>query len=195
VFVVAAAVAAVAFLLSWGLQQRPLRDSVAAGTGIGESFAMPKPTDSLAEASRALTVLVGRAGRRELVEHLAQRAGVELSPAACWLIIRLHEDPAADIPTLCADFDIPLAVGEGALDELTARSLVVTDAQADGRPGREVTAEGTEIVARLIEERRASLARLCDGWEPEQNPELAALLVSLAHELAQEAPVAVGAAV
>ena len=193
VFVVAASVAAFAFLLSWTLQQRTLRDSVAAGSGIGETFAIPKHTNSLAEASRALTVLVGREGRRALVERLAQRAGVDLSPAACWLIIRLHEDPDADIPALCASFDIPLEVGEQARNELTARSLVVEDPRPDGRPGRELTLEGSEIVERLIEERRASLERLCDGWEPEHNPELAGLLVSLAHDLAQEPPVAVGA--
>jgi hypothetical protein len=62
VLVVAAAVAALAFLLSWALEQRPLRDSVAAGSGVGESFAVPKHTDSLAEVSRALMVLVGRKG-------------------------------------------------------------------------------------------------------------------------------------
>jgi EmrB/QacA subfamily drug resistance transporter len=193
VFVVAACVAAFAFLLSWALQQRTLRDSVAAGSGIGETFAIPKHTDSLAEASRALTVLVGREERRAMVERLAQRAGVDLSPAACWLIIRLDEDPAADIPELCASFDIPLEGGQRALYELTAHSLVVEGPPADGRPSRDLTAEGSEIVARLIEERRASLARLCDGWEPEHNPELADLLVSLAHDLAQEPPVAVGA--
>src|ERR1039458_8892226 len=116
-----------------------------AGAG-RETSAIPKHPDSLAEASRALTVLVGREGRRELVERLAERAGVDLSPAACWLIIRLHEDPAADIPALCADFDIPLAVGERALDELGARSLVVASSPADGRPARELTAAGGEIV-------------------------------------------------
>jgi EmrB/QacA subfamily drug resistance transporter len=193
VFVVAACVAGFAFLLSWALQQRTLRDSVAAGSGIGETFAIPKHTDSLAEASRALTALVGREGRRALVEHLAQRAGVDLSPAACWLIVRLGEDPAADIPALCASFEIPLEVGERALTELTANSLVVQRTPANGRPDRELTSAGSEIVARLIEERRASLARLCDGWEPEHNPELASLLVSLAHDLAQEPPVAAGA--
>ena len=39
VFIVAAAVAAVAFLLSWLIEQRPLRETVTASTGIGESFA------------------------------------------------------------------------------------------------------------------------------------------------------------
>lgn len=82
VFVVAAAIAAVAFALSWLIEQRPLRESIAAGNGVGESFAMPRDTDSLAEASRALTALVGADGRRQLVERLAERAGVTLSAAA-----------------------------------------------------------------------------------------------------------------
>ena len=97
VFVVAAGVAAFAFLLSWILPERPLRESVTAGSGIGESFAVPKHTDSQAEIARALSVLVGRERRRQMVERLAERAGVDLSPGAAWLLVRLHDDPAADI--------------------------------------------------------------------------------------------------
>ena len=70
VFIVAACVAAAAFLLSWALEQRPLRETVTASTGIGESFAAPKLTDSLAEASRAMSVIIGREGRRQLVARL-----------------------------------------------------------------------------------------------------------------------------
>ncbi len=182
VFVVAAAVAAAAFVLSLFLEQRPLRDSVAAGSGIGESFAVPKHTDSLAEAARSLTTLIGRDGRRQLIERLAERAGVDLSAAACWLIVRLSEDPTADVPALCAEFDIPPEVGERALAELEQAGLVTV--AADGE--RAVTPEGTAIAERLIEERRASLARRCDGWSPESNDELDALLRELAQELSRE---------
>jgi EmrB/QacA subfamily drug resistance transporter len=204
VFEVAAAVAAVAFLLSWALQQRPLRESVTASTGIGEAFAMPKRTDSLAEAARALTVLVGREGRKQLVQQLADRAGVDLSPAACWLIVRLNEDPTTSIPALCESFDIPVVVGERALRELQDRALVVTGAAAPAGPAPAapaapagairqrqstvtgLTPEGEEIVNRLVEERRASLARLCEGWAPEQHPDLAGLLSRLASELVRD---------
>ncbi len=135
VFVVAAAVAAVAFVFSLFLEQRPLRDSIAAGSGIGESFAVPKHTDSLAEAARTLTALIGREQRKQLVQRLVERAGVDLSAAASWLIVRLSEDPDADIPALCAAFDIPPEVGERALHELEQKGLVTT---ADGaRPVRE----------------------------------------------------------
>ncbi len=213
VFEVAAAIAVFAFLLSWLLEQRPLRESVAAGSGIGESFAAPKPTGSLAEASRALTVLVGREGRRRLVEQLAQRAGVELSPAACWLIVRLQENPGADVAALCRDFDLPAAVGDRALAELRAQGLVIVNGAERGagnvaieagngaesragngaQPDRTVTPEGQEIVERLVAERRASLARLCEGWSPDQHADLAGLLTRLANELSRQPSREVGA--
>ena len=53
--------------------------------------------------------------------------------------------------------------------------------------------ERNEIAARLIAERRASLARLCAGWVPEEQPELAGFLTRLAAELAREPPVEIGA--
>ena len=38
-----------------------------------------------------MSVLIGREGRRELVARLCERAGVDLTPAAAWLIVRLAE--------------------------------------------------------------------------------------------------------
>jgi hypothetical protein len=180
VFEVAAGVAAFAFLLSWALEQRPLRDTVAAGSGVGESFAVPKHTDSLAEASRALSAVVGREGRRRMVEQIAARAGVDLPPAAAWLIVRLHENPAADVQALCEQFEIPAEVGEAALSELLQRGLI-----RDGAGVREVTAWGEAAAERLIEERRATLARLCEHWDPDLHPDLAGVVHRLARDLAR----------
>jgi DNA-binding MarR family transcriptional regulator len=197
VFVVAACVAAVAFLLSWALQQRPLRDTVAAGSGIGESFAAPKDTDSLAEAARALTVLMGRERRKEFVAALATRAGVDLSPAAAWLLVRLQEDPTARIADLCAAYDVGLEAGQQAFRELDERGLLVRDpAAGDGR-GKviAITAEAEEMVRRLVEERRASLARMCEGWAPESHEDLGGLLTRLARELAPDREPATGGGV
>jgi DNA-binding MarR family transcriptional regulator len=200
VFLVAACVAAVAFLLSWALEQRPLRETITASTGLTESFAVPRPTDSLAEASRAMGVLIGREGRRELVARLCERAGVDLSPAAAWLIVRLQEaDDAhpASIPQLCEDFEIPLEAGQRAVRELDERRLLRRDPSAGQDRGRVVgvTTAGAAIAGRLVDERRASLERVCAGWQPEDNEELAELLTSLARELGpDEAPAAVAGA-
>jgi EmrB/QacA subfamily drug resistance transporter len=182
VFVVAGVVSAFAFALSWFLQQRALRDTVSAGSGgVAETFAMPKHTDSQAELARALAMLLGRDGRRRLVEGLAERAQVSLSPGACWLAVRLDEDPAADIPALCRRFDIPVDVGERSLTELQQGGLI-----ADADAGHPLTPEGSEIVARLRAERQASVARLCEGWSPEQHAGLTELITRLAHELSRE---------
>jgi EmrB/QacA subfamily drug resistance transporter len=187
VFAVAAGVAAVAFLLSWMLEERPLRGAATASTGVGETFAVPKHTDSLAEASRALSVLVGRDGRRQLVARLAARAGVDLSPAACWLIARLHDagPEGVDIAALCRAYDIPLEVAERAQAELVERELVIT--AGDPLQVTGLTPEGHQIAERLMAERRASMERLLEGWSA-GDPDLAGLLTRLAREVGREPP-------
>jgi EmrB/QacA subfamily drug resistance transporter len=183
VFVVAAAVAALGFLLSWVLEQRKLRDTVAAGSGIGETFAVPKPDDSLAEASRALTVLIGREGRRAMVQRLADRAGVDLPPAACWLLVRLHDEPDGDIDELCERYDVRKSAADEALALLIERGLVTG---SENGPARRLTPPGRSTVARLIDARRESLAKLCEGWPPDRHADLAGFLTRLATELARE---------
>jgi EmrB/QacA subfamily drug resistance transporter len=187
VFVVAAAVVAVAFVLSLFLEELPLRDSVAAGAGIGESFAVPKHTDSLAELSRALGVLMGREGRKRMAAQLAARAGVDLTPAECWVLVRLHFDPHANFDGLCEEWGVPRDAALAALAQLDRRGLLLHT--EDG--GTSPTPDGEEMVGRLIAERRASLERLLDGWSPEQYDDLSTLLTRLAHELAREPEVAV----
>jgi DNA-binding MarR family transcriptional regulator len=189
VFTVAAGVAVVAFLLSWLLPERPLRDTVVAASGVGESFAVPKSGDSLAEAARALTVALGREDRRRAVEALAQRAGVDLSAAASWLLVRLHENPAGDVDALADSFDVPRDTAWTALTDLRDRELVVERPGSDGQPViREVTPPGEEIVERLIAARRAAIAELCEHWSPEDHEDLSGLLTRLARELLREAP-------
>ncbi|HWF49578.1 MAG TPA: MFS transporter [Solirubrobacteraceae bacterium] len=190
VFVVAAGAAAVAFLLSLFLEERPLRDSVSAASGIGESFAVPKDTDSLAEISRALGVLLGREGRRRVVQRWAEEAGVDLSAAASWLLVRLSEDPYTDLEEVSRRFAVPLEVTHKAREELEERAMVVPTEPAEGAgpPADTVTAAGQEAVEKLVAARRASLARLLEGWSPEQHVDVAHLLTRLANELAGERP-------
>lgn len=158
------------------LEQRPLRDSVTAASGIGESFAVPKDTESLAEISRALGVLLGREGRRRVVERLAEQAGVDLSPAACWVLARMNEDPRTDLAAASSRFQVPLPVAEKALVELEERGMVLGAPVAAAGAGTSpvavararADAGGDAAVAKLIAARRESLARLLDGWSPDQ---------------------------
>ncbi|HWF74676.1 MAG TPA: MFS transporter [Solirubrobacteraceae bacterium] len=194
VFVVAAGAAVVAFILSLVLEQRPLRESVTAASGIGESFAVPKQTDSLAEISRALGVQLGREGRRRVVQRLADEAGVDLSPAACWLLARVNEDPHLDLADIARRFDVPLEVAEKALEECIERGMVqAQSAEGAGGATYTLTPAGQEAVEKLIAARRAGLARLLDGWSPDQHVDVAQLLTRLAGELVGERPAEVPA--
>lgn len=197
IFLVAAGVAAFAFLLSWLLPQKPLRESVTASTGISESFAAPRPSDSLAEMSRALSVLLGREGRRRLAEQIAARAGVDLSGAGSWLLTQFARDPAANVAELSERYDVAPAVSERALQELIERDMVVAvpldsdDLQTGPEPApvrHEVTPQGRDASERLIAERRATVGRLMDGWNAEQYADLATLLTRLADELGASPP-------
>ncbi|MGH2842761.1 MAG: DHA2 family efflux MFS transporter permease subunit [Solirubrobacteraceae bacterium] len=187
IFLVAAGVSALAFALSWLLPERPLRESVSAGAGVGErlgeSFAVPRAPDSLAELSRALSVLIGHAGRRQLVEQIAGRAGVDLSAAACWLLARTYREPQTGIESLCSNYHVPLWRGQEALKDLLSRELLAVSS-ADGSHRFEVTAAGEAAARKLIVEREATLARLLDGWQPERHADLVALLTRLADEVA-----------
>jgi DNA-binding MarR family transcriptional regulator len=56
-----------------------------------------------------------------------------------------------------------------------------------------LTPAGQEAVEKLIAARRAGLARLLDGWSPDQHVDVAQLLTRLAGELVGERPAEVPA--
>jgi DNA-binding MarR family transcriptional regulator len=184
VFEVAAAIGVVAFLLSWVLPEKPLRDTATASTGVGEAFAVPREVQSRAEAARALSVLIGRDRHRQLIANIAARAGVELTPAACWLIVHLQENPAMNIGATARAYEIPESIATDALAELRSRNYVTSD--DDG--ALSLTAAGDEAADKLIAERRASIERLCDGW-PADHPDIAGLVTRLAREIQRDSPI------
>jgi EmrB/QacA subfamily drug resistance transporter len=187
VFEVAAAIAVVAFLLSWLIRELPLRDTVATGD-MGDTFATPRDTDSLAVIVNKIGQLDRRAGARELVQRVAARAGVDLEPAACWLLARLSADPAARLEDLAQRVQIPLATLCHARDALLERGLIEPGRGADGAPREDedttfvLTAEGHATLARLTAMGEQRLSDLLEGWRPEEHPDLAALIATLARE-------------
>jgi EmrB/QacA subfamily drug resistance transporter len=195
VFVVAAAITGVSFLLSWMLPDRPLRDTVAA-SGASEHFAVPRSPDSLEEIRRALTVLARRDTHRQLYVEIARRAGVELSPAQSWALARIADTPGG-LDIAASRWGVEPATARAALEHLEAEGLV----RRDGAQSLELTAAGQETLARLMDARRERLAEQLDGWSPEQEQEVARLLTRLARDLVADGeperrrPVARGAAV
>jgi EmrB/QacA subfamily drug resistance transporter len=182
IFAVAAAIAVVAFLLSWLLEQKPLRDSVAA-TGVSEAFAPPMPDDPHFQIERAIFLMSSKDTRRRIIERIAQRAGVDLTAAACWLLGRIAADPRVDIAALSREYDVALDRLETAQQTLLARGL------AEETPaGKTLTPEGVATHERLITARRENLSEMLKGFSPERHAELAAFINTIAREVTGDAP-------
>ena len=172
VFLVAAVIAAAAFVLSWLLQQKPLRGTAEASAGLSETFAAPKPPDSLAELSRALSVLLGRDGRKHLVEQIAARAGVDLSAAAAWLLVRLYREPGTSIEELSATWDVALDRATTGLAELIDRGMVSPNEFSGNIAGdaaatpRKSTRRTRRYRSRTRNRRQADRGASCDPLPP-----------------------------
>ena len=175
-------------LLTWLIKELPLRDTVATA-GVGEAFAVPKDTEPLAELARELSILSRREAAGRILERLAARAGVDLAPAETWLLARLQRDADLDLAELATAYDIEPDRLDRALDGLVSASLVTESREPQRASAHPLTAKGRETLDRLIECGRDRLTELSSGWQPDQHPDLRALINDLASEFFDTAPV------
>ncbi len=194
VFVVATTIAVLGFVLAWLLPERPLRETVAASAGdvggdAGDAFPMPTDDDHIPQALRGLAVLADRDVQRRHIEVIVQRAGLTLSAAAAWLLVRIDRDGAADLEALGRAHAVPPERVREALAELTGESLV-----RDAHGARELTPYGCEVLGRLIAARRERLAEVLADVAPERREHVASLIRKLARELVPDVRVGAGGA-
>jgi DNA-binding MarR family transcriptional regulator len=189
VFVMAASVGALGFALSLLLQQRPLRDVAAASTGLEDSLAAPRSSDSLAEIERGLTNVTTPDERTRFRQRIAGRAGVDISPGAIWALVRIDEHGPARARALAEQDGVDPARIAEVIGELHERGLVV------GEYGQsQLTPAGREHTERVVSARRNLLAEALADDSTERHPELEALLHRLARELSGEPPATAPAA-
>jgi EmrB/QacA subfamily drug resistance transporter len=176
VFVVAGIVALGAFALSWFIEERPLRATIET-PGLDDVFAAPRDSDSTVELARELSRAVGRSRAREFTLRTASDAGIELSPPEILVLSRVAHDYPLDIPAF-SDVDEAEAARRGAavVAELRERGLV------GGEPPR-LTQDGSEIYDRVSVARTNALRTLVRDWEPDENPEIDAIVRRLADAL------------
>ncbi|HUA94152.1 MAG TPA: MFS transporter [Acidimicrobiales bacterium] len=196
VFLVGVPICIAAFLLSWLLPEVPLRRSIRT-TDAGEGLSVAEPRTSLKEVQRALERVTARENRADLYHRLAERAGVDLPPRACWLLYRLADRPGATVEQVAGRLKVSPEQLAPALAALIDAGMVTaspershggrsTDGPGDGASsdGRyRLTEQGRQAVDRLTEARRAGLTELLEGWDPEAHPELVGMVRRLAHEL------------
>jgi EmrB/QacA subfamily drug resistance transporter len=184
VFLMAAGVAAVGFVISLLLPDRALRAAAATNTGLEDSLAAPRSPDSLAEIERALTRVTTPDERQAFRERVAQRAGVKLSPGAVWALIRIDEHGARRARELAEQDGVPAQRVSQVVEELVGRGLLA----GNGTPA--VTARGREHTGRLVGARRELLAEALADETAQRRPDVAELLHRLARELCGEPPIA-----
>ncbi|MCM1973378.1 MULTISPECIES: MFS transporter [Streptomyces] len=179
VFLYAAPVALLGFVLAWFLKEDRLRGSVTA-PDITETLASnPVERSSYDEVCRALSVLGTGEGRREIYVRITERAGYDLLPAASWLLLRIRKYGSVEPAQLAERSTVPLAVILAAARQVEERRLAVRTG-----PDLVLTDEGCEVAERLAQAREDSLAELLgDWWGPDRPTDLVHLVKELNDEL------------
>ncbi|MFI1163132.1 MDR family MFS transporter [Streptomyces sp. NPDC020801] len=179
VFLYAAPVALLGFVLAWFLKEDRLRGSVTA-PDVSETYATnPVERSSYDEVCRALSVLGTREGRREIYRRITERSGYDLGPATSWLVLRIKKYGWVEPAVLAERSSVPLNV-------IIEAARQVEERQLGERQGLDLvlTAQGHEAAERLAHAREESLAELLgDWWGPDRPTDLAQLVKELTAEL------------
>ncbi|MFD9429764.1 DHA2 family efflux MFS transporter permease subunit [Streptomyces sp. NPDC060002] len=179
VFLYAAPVALVGFVLAWFLKEDPLRGSVTAPDVTETLASNPVERSSYDEVCRALSVLGTREGRREIYRKITARAGQDLLPASSWLLLRIKRCGSVEPAMLADRTTVPLPTIIEAVRQVEGGGLAV-------REGLDMvlTDEGRVVADRLAEVREESLAELLgDWWGPDRPTDLVQLVRELNSEL------------
>jgi EmrB/QacA subfamily drug resistance transporter len=183
VFVAAAGISALGFALAWLLREHPLREGTPA-EGMGESFAMPRDATSLEELERIIALVVARENRWRLYADLARRAAIELPAPELWMLARLGEREPMTLSSLSAELKIPERELAPPLHALCDRGIV--EESANGQ--LELTSMGVAMRDRIVAARRKGLADMLARWQPEQHPDVLALIERMAQALTSDLP-------
>ncbi|WOX09375.1 MFS transporter [Streptomyces sp. N50] len=179
VFLYAAPVALVGFVLAWFLKEDKLRGSVTAPDVTETLASNPVQRSSYDEVCRALSVLGTREGRREIYKTITAKAGYDLQPAASWLLLRIRRDGWAEPGVLAERSTVPLPVILAAVRQVEERRLAVREGL-----DLQLTDQGREMAEKLSQAREESLAEtLGDWWGPDRPTDLIQLVKELNGEL------------
>jgi EmrB/QacA subfamily drug resistance transporter len=185
VFLSVVPVALLAFAITWFLPEVPLRRTTAVPDPADTltPTAIPHTANSRDEIARALSVLARRENREEIYRWLTTEAGLDLSPAACWLLLRIggHEDrtPAQ----LAEHLHVPAPAVVRLGQELVGAGMVELGPDPGGNGTFQLTVPGRAALDRLAAARRKGLEELLGGWSPQEHEEVVQMVARLASDL------------
>jgi EmrB/QacA subfamily drug resistance transporter len=186
VFLTAAPIALIAFVLSWFLREVPLRTvagetlrNSASVADIGDAVpAMPTQRSSAEEVERVLARLSATDLRRFGYARLARAAGLDLTGGATWILTRLGRQGATPGPELASQAGVTVEEGHPSAQQLVDKGLMT---RTDGVLA--LTADGQRTADKLFATQRDWLCHQLAGWSPEQQAELEPVLDKLSHAL------------
>jgi EmrB/QacA subfamily drug resistance transporter len=191
VFVVAVPITLVAFLLTWLLPQLPLRKTARAQDPAHTLVptAIPATRSSRDEIARALSVLARKENREQIYRWLSEQAGVDLSPAGCWLLFRLQGHEGLTSDDLAEHLHVSKVNLARLSASLTGKGLIVPDGGGAASGALVLSSEGHTVLGKLLDARRKGLQELLADWSPEQHAEVVHMVARLASDLlANERP-------
>ncbi|QQQ80454.1 DHA2 family efflux MFS transporter permease subunit [Saccharothrix sp. 6-C] len=163
VFLSAAPVAAVAFVVALFLKEVPLRDTArAAATEVGDNFAAPHTSDSEDELEKLVALIVSRE-RRDPTPDVLRDSGVPLTHAQAWLVVKVFrqsvEHGDATLDRLAEATRVPAGVFEPVARQLQTRGYVT---ETGGH--YLFTPQGTRVFADLVTAWRRWLRVKLTDW-------------------------------
>jgi DNA-binding MarR family transcriptional regulator len=186
VFLAAAGISLLAFLLTWLLREIPLRQT-SRSEAVAEGIPPQRDDDSQRELERIVAGLDEREERRRVYRQVIERSGVAIQPDESWLLARVAERGPTTVQALAAEFGLePQAIASLAGD-LASHGYFTRDGDvSDGTLA--VTPAGRDALERLIRARRDQLCKLLDGWRSAGDADTEAALERMAGALIAEIP-------
>ena len=175
VYLVAAAIAIIAFLLSLFLREVPLRTSTRTSQQ-GEAAGPPTFRTSAEEIEGMVTRLSSRENVWERYGRAIEKSGIDISVPAAYGLFRLHHAGPVTLDEICRRNKFKPDEIRPKLAAMEQAGRIHTDSDGMIR----LTPQGKEIVDKLSEARLALLNEKLDGWSPEQHADLVAMLKELA---------------
>jgi DNA-binding MarR family transcriptional regulator len=149
---------------------------------------MPIDTDSFPIVMRALGIVANRDVQREYIERIVKRAGVELSPAAAWLLLKIEGDPHTDAELLARAHGLEPGLLAAGLSELEDKRLVEEEPSSDGaKETHSLTSEGCDVFDRIGVARRLHLTEVFSEWPAEKHDEVERAMERLRGDLVPKA--------
>ncbi len=184
VFETAALLALISFLLSLAIKEVPLRTSIAPQP-LGDAFEAPRDATSLEELERIVTRMTARENRWQVYTRTATRMGIALEPDELWLLARIGETEGRTTKT---ELEQRLSIGGARCVALLARLVAAGMVAGSDDGSLELSEKGRADYRRLLQQREQDLKDMLAGWEPDEHPDVRAMMRELANSFASTPP-------